>query len=135
MKMKFTVFTLFTVLQRSNCLTFEKNLNLTEELRTKAFSGNFSTQRSVLGCAKFCAYAGKNNTCNGFVFKKSESACSLLNLNMIDRLEDNHNNPKEEEFQIFTDLEMRSKLPLYCNGGVFDIIIMITEWRRRNLIY
>ena len=118
--MKFTIFTLlgiYTVLRQTYCLTFEKNANLTEDLTRAALSGNTSVQPSVLGCAKFCAYAGKNNTCNGFVFKKSDGACALLNLNLIDRLEDNHNNPKQDEYQIFTDLEMRSKLPLYCNGG------------------
>ena len=118
--MKRTIFPLLiicNIFQLRNCIAFEKNRNITDQLLRTAFNGNYSLQKTVLACAQFCAYAGLNNTCNGFVFKEEESNCDLLDLNKIDRLEDNINSPGQTS-QVFTDLKMRSKLPLYCNGGM-----------------
>ena len=115
--MKGTIFDLFILshlFQLRNCLAFERNRNITDWW--KALNGNNSVQKTVLGCAQFCAYAGMNNTCNGFSFKEDERKCLLLDLNKIDRMD---SNSPEYPFQIFTDLKMRSKLPLYCNGGTY----------------
>ena len=113
----FPILIICQLFQLRNCIAFEKNRNLTDQLLGTAFNGNNSLQKTVLGCAQFCAYAGLNNTCNGFVFKEEESNCDLLDLTKIDRLEDNSNSPKQTS-QVFTDLKMRSQLPLYCNGGI-----------------
>ena len=110
------ILSLFNIFKLGKCLAFEKNKNLTEDLLKNAANGNQSVQDSVLGCARFCVYADLNITCNGFVFNEEEKGCYLLDLNRIDRLEDNSDNPIQG-LQIFTDLKMRFKLPLYCNGG------------------
>ena len=115
--MKGTIFRLFILchfFQLRNCLAFERNQNITDWWN--AMNGNDSVQKTVLSCAQFCAYAGLNNTCNGFAFKKDERKCELLDLNKIGRMD---SNSPITAFQIFTDLKMRSKLPLYCNGGMY----------------
>ena len=109
------VFTIF-------CVTFEKNRNITSSLLATAKVGKSSLQRTILGCANFCADIGSSDTCNGFSYNKEDLACAKIDLNRISHLEDSLDSPLAD-VQVFTDLSMRGKLPLHCKGGHYTKIL------------